>query len=225
MSIARTCSYFRIVFLALTIPALALPAAGSVTSVILNGPTVGANSGYSPISFNQNVTLSDGDVYDVFGSYYATYSDAEGTAIHFNPTVVYEGTSPSVANDNISFIFTQQFFDSRPGTWDGTYSASTPVNFFGLVGADSSVTAEVFYDGQSLGSGTTTTSGVITNSANLTGLNGDTLTGTYDIVYSLNAGTQFGAGASSSTVPEPAEALPLGLGLAAVLWARCKKSA
>ena len=161
MSIARTCSYFRIVFLALTIPALALPAAGSVTSVILNGPTVGANSGYSPISFNQNVTLSDGDVYDVFGSYYATYSDAEGTAIHFNPTVVYEGTSPSVANDNISFIFTQQFFDSRPGTWDGTYSASTPVNFFGLVGADSSVTAEVFYDGQSLGSGTTTTSSTL----------------------------------------------------------------
>jgi hypothetical protein len=140
---------------------------------------------------------------------------------------VYEGTSPSVANDDISVIFTQQFFDSRPGTWDGLYTVSTPVNFFGLVGAGSSLTAEVFYDGQSLGAGTGT-SGVITNSANLTGLNGDTLTATYDLTYNLDAGTQPGAGADSlSSVPEPTEALPLGLGLAWVLSAvaRRKKSA
>jgi hypothetical protein len=61
----------------------------------------------------------------------------------------------------------------------------------------------------------------------LTGLNGDTLTSNYELSYNLNAGTQPGAGASSSSVPEPAEALPMGLGLAGVLYAvaRRKKSA
>jgi hypothetical protein len=246
MSIARSKKNLRTALLALALPAIALPstvtgvaksgtstvttatgsAPAAVGSVVLAGPTVGPNSAYNATSFNQVVTLADGDVYDVSGNYFASYTDAAGTAIHINPTVVYEGSSPSVANDNISIIFTQQFFDSRPGTWDGTYTASTPVNFSGLVGAGSSVTAEVFYDGQSLGSGTAT-GGVINSSANLTGLNGDTLTGTYDITYSLNAGTQPGAGANSSSVPEPTEALPVGLGLAGVLYAvaRRKKSA
>ena len=242
MSIARSKRTLRAALLALAVPALALPSAftgivksgtstvttatgiapSAIGSVVLNGPTVTANSAYNAISFNQVVTLSDGDVYDVFGNYYSSYTDTTGTKVNINPTVIYQGSSPSVANDNISIVFTQQFFDSRPGTWDGHYTSTTPVNFSGSVGAGSSVTAEVFYDGQSLGS-KTGTSGVLNSAADLTGLTGDTLTSTYDITYSLNAGTQPEAGASSSSVPEPTEALPVGLGLAGLLYAMARR--
>jgi hypothetical protein len=221
MSIARSTKFLRTALLALAIPAIGLPA-----TVTLAGPTVGPNSAYNATSFNQTVSFGDGDTYDVFGNYFATYTDAGGTNIHINPTVVYTGSSPSAGNDAVSISFTQAFFDSRPGTFDGTYTASTPVNITGGVGAGSSLTAEVFYDGQSIGSATGS-SGVLHSSANLTGLTGDTLTGVYNLTYNLNAGTQPGAGISSSTVPEPTEALPLGLGLAGVLYAvaRRKKSA
>jgi hypothetical protein len=221
MSIARSTKFLRTALLALAIPAIGLPA-----TVNLTGPTVGFNSAYNATSFNQTVTFGNGDVYDVSGSYFASYTANGGTLASINPTVTYVGSSPSVANDAITLSFTQAFFDSRPGTWDGQYTSSTPVNIFGTVGAGSSLTAEVFYDGQSLGS-ETGTSGVLNSVKTLTGLDGDTLTSNYELSYNLNAGTQPGAGASSSSVPEPAEALPMGLGLAGVLYAvaRRKKSA
>lgn len=221
MPIARSKKFLGTALLALVVPAIGLPA-----SITLTGPTVGPNSAYNAISFDQTVTFGDGDVYDVSGNYFASYTPTGGTVTHINPTVVYVGSSPSVANDSISISFTQAFFDSSPGTWDGHYTASTPVNIMGAVGAGSSLTAEVFYDGQSLGSATGS-SGILNSAADLTGLTGDTLTATYELTYNLNEGTLPGAGVNSSTVPEPAETLPVGLGLAGALYAvaRRKKSA
>jgi len=221
MSIARSQKFLRTALLALAIPAIGLPA-----SVNLTGPTVGFNSAYDATSFNHVITFGNGDVFDVTGNYYATYTATGGTVTHINPTVVYAGSSPSVGNDSISVILTQQYFDSTPGNWDGHYTSTTPVKFSGVVGPGSSVTAEVFYDGQSLGA-LTGSSGVLNSAKDLTGLNGNTLTNVYDITFNIDAGTQPGASLSSSTVPEPAAALPVGLGLAGVLYAvaRRKKSA
>jgi hypothetical protein len=202
--------------------ALAAPVIGLSASVNLTGPVVDFNSAYDVTSFNQTVTLADGDVYNVSGSYFASYTAAGGTSISIDPVIKYLGSSATATNDAISISFTQAFFDTRTGVWDGHYTSSTPVNIMGSVGAGSSLTAEVLYDGQSLGA-MTGSSGVLTSAADLTGLTGDTLTASYDLTYDLNAGTEPGASISSSSVPEPVEALPVGVGLMGILYIAARR--
>ena len=131
--------FLRTAILALAVPFIGLPASigvgadharGScwptrprravaplaVPTILLNGTTVNFNGSNGPTSFNQVVTLPSGDVFDVSGSYSASYNSS-GTNISFNPTVTYVGSSPSVANDVISVGLVQSFFDNRPGTW------------------------------------------------------------------------------------------------------------
>ena len=208
---------FRAAFLALAAPVIGLSA-----SVNLSGPTVGVNSAYDATSFNQTVTFADGDAYDVSGIYFASYTATGGTTVSIDPAIKYLGSSPSTANDSISISFTQAFFDSSPGVFDGNYTSATPVNIMGSVGAGSSLTAEVLYDNQSLGV-VTGSSGVLTSAANLTGLTGDILAADYELTYNLNAGTAPGAGIDSSTVPEPIQTLPVGIGLACFLYAAARR--
>jgi hypothetical protein len=224
MSIARSKFFLRTALLALAVPVIGLPA-----NVTLTGPTVNFNGSTGPTSFNQTVSFGNGDVFDVTGTFSAAYNSS-GTSLSINPVVTYTGSAPSVGNDAITISYTQPYFDNSPGTWDGTYTETIPVVPIGSVGAGSSLTGELFYDGQGLGP-LTGSSGVLTNSANLTGLTGNTLTADFEFTYNLNAGTQPNAGISSpasSAVPEPTEALPVGVGLAGVMYAvarRRKKSA
>jgi hypothetical protein len=224
MLIARSKFFLRTALLALAIPVIGLPA-----NVTLTGPTVTFNGTAGPTSFNQTVTFGNGDVFDVAGTFSAAYNSG-GTSLSINPTVTYVGATPSVGNDSISISYTQPYFDNSPGSWDGLYTETIPVNIIGAVGAGSSLSGQLSYNGQGLGV-LTGSSGVLTNSANLTGLTTDTLTADFELTYNLNAGTAPGAGISSpasSSVPEPTEALPVGMGLAGVMYTvarRRKKTA
>jgi hypothetical protein len=247
--------FLRTAILALAVPFIGLPASvgvgvgpmhagpagptgpGGVTAplavptILLNGTTVTFNGSNGPTSFNQVVTLPSGDVYDVSGSYSASYNSS-GTNISFNPTVTYVGSSPSVANDVISVGLIQSFFDNSPGTWDGTYTETVPVNVFGAVGAGSSLSSQLSYSSsgnpasQSVNgpSPLTGTSGILSASADLTGLTGDTLTGDFELTFNLNAGSVPNSGiGAGSAVPEPSEMLPVGLSLAGVLYAVARR--
>jgi hypothetical protein len=217
-------------FLRTAILAIAVPAIGLSDSVDLNGATVVFNGSTGPTAFNQVITFADGDVFDVSGTYFASYN-SNGTSILFQPTVTYIGTSPSVANDVISVDLIQQFFDPRPGTWDGLYTESIPVNILGAVGAGSSLSSQLSYSStgepteQSVNgpSPLTGSSGVLSASANLSGLTGDFLIGDYELTFNLNAGSAPNSGISTdAAVPEPSEMLPAILSLAGVLYAACR---
>jgi hypothetical protein len=224
MLIDRSKFFLRTALLALAVPVIGLPA-----NVTLTGPTVNFNGTAGPTSFNQTVSFGNGDVFDVTGTFSAAYNSG-GTSLSINPIVTYVGSAPSVGNDSISISYTQPYFNSSPGSWDGTYTETIPVVPIGAVGAGSSISGQLSYNGQGLGV-LTGSSGVLTKSANLTGLTTDTLTADFELTYNLNAGTDPGAGISSpasSAVPEPTEALPVGVGLAGVMYAvarRRKKTA
>ena len=217
---------------------LLLPFIASAGDIQINGTcVVGAcppPSGTSDaLQFNQSIglttgsyslTFADTDQYSITWSYSASYT-AAGTQLFIDPAATYIGASPSVGNDDIAFDFFQNFYDNSPGSWDGSYTESVPLNISGNVGAGSTASGQLFYDGQSLplvgpfGLG----SHLGQNTATLTGLTDPTLAAEYELVFDFQAGTQTGAGDSSpaaSSVPEPYEALPLGLALGCVAWNR-----
>jgi hypothetical protein len=118
--------------------------------------------------------------------------------------------------------FYANYYNSSPGTWDGAYTETVPLELYGNVGAGSTVSAELFYGGQGIGlvgpfgpgyhfAQVTTT---------LTGLNNDILPAVFVFNFNFEAGTDTGSGGSGSPVPEPCEALPLGLALGCVVWGR-----
>jgi hypothetical protein len=213
MPIARSKSLFRTALLALALPAISLPA-----TLALTGPTVDFGGSNGPTSFNSAVTVN-GDSYNISGTYSASYG-AAGTFIAIYPTVTYTGASPTAQVDSITLALTQPYFDNSPGTWDGAYTESIPFTIGGTVGAGTSATGQLFYDGQGLGLVTANGAGSFftTNTANLTGLTGDTLTADYDFTFNFGAGTNAGGVINSVATPEPAEVLPVGLGLAGFLF-------
>ncbi|HMF79462.1 MAG TPA: PEP-CTERM sorting domain-containing protein [Bryobacteraceae bacterium] len=185
----------------------------------LTGPTVGFGGSNGPTNFNTTATVN-GDTYAIFGTYSASYN-AGGTFISINPTVAYTGVAPTAQLDTITLSYTQPYFDNSPGSWDGVYSQNIPFNISG-VAPGSTFSGQLSYDGQGLGLITATGNGSFngSNSANLTGLNGDTLTAVFDFTFNFGAGATPGALANSpaGVVPEPSEMLPVGLGLAGFLF-------
>jgi hypothetical protein len=181
--------------------------------------SLGQSIGLSPFNFNY---VAGADTYNLSGSYAASYT-ASGTFIAVFISAIYTGSSPSTGNDTLTFNMLQNYFNSGPGTWDGTYTEHVPLVIGGQVGPSSSVTGNLFYDGQGVGQvGPFIGSGSYNadQSANLTGLDGDTLAADFQFVFDFTPGTQPGAGATvafSSTVPEPAQTIPAALALSALL--------
>jgi hypothetical protein len=212
---------------------LLLPFVASAGDIQINGICVVGTcpppSGTSDaLQFNQSIGLTTGsysltfpdtDQYSIAWSYSASYT-AAGTELSINPVATYIGASPSVGNDDIAFDFFQNFYDNSSGSWDGSYTESVPLNIAGNVGAGSTASGQLFYDSQPLPLvgpfGPGSYFGQYTES--LTGLNDPTLAAEYQFTFDFVAGTQNGASASS--VPEPYEALPLGLALGCVAWNR-----
>ena len=161
------------------------------------------------------ICSEDGDAYDISGNYSASYSTADGSAISINPLVTYIGTMPSVATDTLDFSMFQSYFDTSCCTWAGLYSESIPLYLSNLAGPGSSISGELFYDGQGVGLVGPYGPGVYseTRSANLDFGNLNTspfLAAEYDFSFVFGAGTLPGADASAAT-PEPELAIPCGL--------------
>jgi hypothetical protein len=228
MRFPATCRYLFLAFL-LSLPFAAFAADIQINGVCVVGTCPPPSGTSDAIQFGQSIasvgsyplTFADTDTYLITWSYSASY-DASGTEIVINPAATYTGASPSLGNDVITFNFFQNIYDDSPGSWDGLYTETVPLALYGNVGAGSTVSGELFWDGQGLGLvgpfGVGYHSGQ--NSATLTGLDDPTLAAEYEFTYDFQAGTQPGGG-GDSPVPEPYEALPLGLALSGcVVWRR-----
>ena len=227
----------RLVLFALTLPL----AAFSSTAITANGacdfgnctaaslaagaiPFGGSNSG----NYSFGITLADGDMYTISGSYMNTYFT--GTHLGFFPTITYTCNNgnniPAVAQDTISLDMLQDFSSTNPNAiWDGSYNETIPLI---LPVAGSSATGNVKYDGQTVGvlgpvfgTGTYT----LTGSANLTGLDGTPLVTDYNLTFTFPGGTATPVGSlASSPAPEPVQTIPAALGLVALLAFKTRKS-
>jgi len=215
---------------------LLVPVAAYSGSIHVNGICRAGNCGggdavaygasiSSPFNFNYTV---NSDVYNISGSYAAAY-DTNGTSISVDLSATYLGLHPTATNDTFAIDVLQQYFDDSPGTWDGTYTETIPITMSSNVGAGSTVTAQLLYDGQSVGLMGPFGPGshFAQQSANLSGLTGDYLNADYQFVYTFGAGTEPGAEVSLvSSVPEPGQTLPLALaGIAFVgyRWIRARR--
>lgn len=206
-------------FLGLFIPALGFSAAFEVNGVCQTGFNCSPSSlsasaltvGTSTTgNYSFAVTLGDGDMYNVTGSYFNNFPGT--TFLGFYPTVTYAGPNPSVAADTITLDMLQDFSSPGAASWDGTYNEKIPLV---LPVAGSSATGQVLYDGKTvglLGPVFGTGNYYLTQTTPLTGLTGSTLMSDYMLSFTFPAGTQPG-GSAGSPVPEPAQTIPAAIGL------------
>jgi hypothetical protein len=169
-------------------------------------------------AFNFLYTFADGDVYDIFGNYSASYSTLNGSTIAIDPEFTYEGTSPSVKNDTLDLSFSQGYFDTSCCTWAGTYTESVPLSLGASAGPKSTISGQLLYDGKSVGLVGPFGPGTyfVTQSANLDfGALDDSpdLLGDYQFSVKFARGALPGASAGSTNTPEPVTPLLCGLGL------------
>ena len=176
-----------------------------------------SNSG----TFDFDVTVGvHSDLYEVSGSYSASYTHAGGSTIQVNPTVTYMGGTTTSTTDTITFDYFQNYVDPIGSSWDGTYEESVPLFLSANAGPSSTVQGQLEYDGQTVGVVGPFGPGTyyVSNSKALSGLTaGNTLMADYNFVFTFDPGTVSGAGASSTT-PEPSLAIPTGLGLLCFLY-------
>jgi hypothetical protein len=207
---------------------LCAPFAAQSGSIIVNGTcdfSCAPNSlsdGTSISSpFNFDVTLTDGDEYDISGSYSASYSKAAGSTIAVNPTFTYIGSSPTTATDTINFTLAQDYFDPSCCTWAGTYFESIPLTLGATAGAGSTISGELLYDGKSVGLVGPFPPGSYTVSKSAA-LDFGSLDTDPTLLADFNFAAQFAPGTlpntsassvSTSATPEPAMDLVCGLGL------------
>ncbi len=161
-------------------------------------------------SGSYNLNFGDGDKYLVTWSYADSFPG--GTHIVVNPVATFV-SGPSTSTDTISFDLFQNFYSAGAANWDGTYTQTVPLDIEGSVGSGSTASAEVFYDGQGLGEAGPFGPGYHDQATSmlLTGLDGTTLSAEYEFTYTFAPGTQSGGNASSPSVPEPSETLPLAI--------------
>jgi hypothetical protein len=166
-----------------------------------------------PTSGNYLYTFGDGDQYQINWVFAASYNGTS-TQLSVDPMAIYVGSNPSVGNDVIDFQFFQNFYDSTRPDWDGNYTEDVPLSLSANAGSPSTVSGELFYDGQGLGLigpfGPGNNTGQ--NTVALTGLTDPTLAAEFVFTADFQSGTAPGANAAAfANVPEPAEALPLGI--------------
>jgi len=170
-------------------------------------------------TFDFDYTFLDGDIYNVAGNYSATYSTLDGSTISVDPTVTYEGPGKSVAADALDFNLSQDYFDTSCCTWAGTYYETVPLFLASTAGPGSKISGQVLYDDKSVGLVGPFNPGSysVSKSANLDFGALDTnptLIADFEFTVKFGKNTLPGTDASStSAAPEPAMAIPCGLGL------------
>jgi hypothetical protein len=175
-------------------------------------------------AFDFDYTFLDGDVYNVAGNFSATYSTLDGSTLSVDPTITYEGASPSVKKDTLDFDFSQEYFDTSCCTWAGTYFETVPLFLASTAGNGSKISGQVLYDGKSVGLVGPFGPGAysVSESANLDFGSLDTnptLLADFDLDAVLGKGTLPGTIASStSPTPESATILLCVLGLILIYY-------
>lgn len=188
---------------------------GNCTSVDVLQPGT-STSGF----FDFTYTFGNTDAYHVFGDFSASdpSTGTGSTTIKIDLTAVYLGNSTHTVSS--ADVLTTDMFQkyNYPGSLDGTYSEHTNAFFGGKIASSSTLDAQLFYDGQSLGllgPFSPPGPGSQTKSANLTGLT-NPLSADYRFDFDFGAGSQVGSNMSTLkalNVPEPGEALLMGVGL------------
>lgn len=209
--------------------AVALPVLGMCDAVEINGtcysgdcstPDSISYGGSSSGSTDNTISVGGAD-FDVSTSFLASFDDL-GTSMTADPFVTYVGASPLSSDETVTINMFQDFYYPGTGvTWDGTYYESFP---FGM-SSTGSASGELFINGQGVGPiGPYSGPGAFygSGSANLTGLDGNTLGYDFEFTFTFDAGAA--PGSTISSVPEPVQTIPLAmsmLGFAVfALWRR-----
>jgi hypothetical protein len=170
-------------------------------------------------TFDFDYTFLDGDIYNVAGSYGASYSTVDGSTIFVDPTITYEGLSPSAAADVLDFNMKQDYYDTSCCTWAGTYYETVPLFLASTAGPGSKIEGQLLYDDKSVGLvgpfGPGSYSIAESKNLDFGALDTNpTLSADFELKVGFRPGTLPGTEASStSAAPEPAMAIPCGLGL------------
>jgi hypothetical protein len=215
---------------AMLFPVLASPASVSVNgSCDFNCSSTALTPGQSTgtVPFNFNITLGDGDKYNIAGTY--SNSFPSGTSYGFFPTVTYVGAAPTVAADVVTVDMIQTFSDPALANpdWSGTYSENIP---FVITLAGTSASGQLLIDGDSVGLLTVPASSGpgaydLSDSASLAGITGNPLTADYQLSFTFPDLTPTGTGSGSppASVPEPAQTMLLGAGSLGLLFLKARK--
>jgi len=207
----------RFMFLAVF---LAAPAGSFASSITLNGtceagtcpPVDTLLSGGSTSNTFNFMTSVNGDPFDVSGEYSASNPTSGLTTIQVAATALYEGSTPS--NSDVLTLDDLQDYTVTGGL-SGDYFEQTAASFGGPPAAGSSLSAELFYNGQGVGLlGPFTSAGSQAITKNLT-LSGTALDADLQITFDFAAGSTNGS--FMSTVPEPRGVAPVAAILAVVL--------
>lgn len=214
--------YLTLLVCLLAVPAIGLPAALSVNGTCELGncssPDVLAPDTSTSATFDFVYTFGNTDMYRVYGELEASNSSTEGTGIHIDLTAVYVGNAAGglSANDVLTTDMLQNY--DVIGSLDGFYFQRSDANISGPIAGDSSFEAQLYYNGNGLGPiGPFVGPGFYSGSseADLEGLT-NPLSADFRFIFTFGAGSAPGA-TISTVVPEPGEALPLGIAVVAGL--------
>ncbi len=177
-------------------------------------------TGFGPNAFSFGITTTNGNPYTIAGNTTASYT-SNGSLFRVNMTATYTGTMATTATDTFVVDVFQNIFDDSPGSWAGDYTNATGATVGSGLGAGSSFSVNLFWDGVPVGLlGPYTTPGMynqfITSSLDFGDQDGAALLqGDYRFYFTVGAGTGPGeVDASTPYTPEPAETAPLALLLA-----------
>lgn len=226
---------------ALFLSALAVLAPlASANRLFVNGTCVGGDScppplaNANPILFGGSDTGSGSAPFTVGGDPFLItwtfndFYDAGGTNVVIDPVVTYTGASPLAVTRNVTVLFYQEFFDASPGTWNGDYTETAAL----FADTNSSVSAQLCLGTWVAQLDCLATIGPVVGPSTFTGTDTQTFNNLpfNDLVYRYEFDFTFSPGAtfdsSAGAVPEPVEALPLGvalLGLAGYKYNRRRK--
>jgi hypothetical protein len=170
-------------------------------------------------TFDFDYSFLDGDVYNFAGNFSATYSTVDGSTISVDPTITYEGLGSSAGADVLDFNLKQDYFDTSCCTWAGTYYETVPLFLSSTAGPGSKIEGQLLYDDKSVGLVGPFGPGSYSESKSADLDFGaldtsPTLSADFEFKVGFRLGTLPGTDASStSAAPEPAMAIPCGLGL------------
>jgi hypothetical protein len=176
-------------------------------------------------NFNFEAVIN-GDTYDFYGTYsaYNTSNSPSGSVgITLDATAVYEGSAPTVQDDEILLNDLQN--NTVPGSFNlnKTYTESLTASFSGTLVKNTSLRGQTFFNGDGLGS-----FGIFSGAGSNTVVTPLSLTGTIldedmQAVFDFGVGTLPGTSitamgtASLTATPEPAGIIPLAAILALCL--------
>jgi MYXO-CTERM domain-containing protein len=185
--------------------AIALPLLG--LSVTVSSPTLTYATGASETGSSYDTVTGP---FTVTSTYAVGVASNGGVYVDFFPVVKYTGSAPLAAATTVDVDLLASITAPGALNWDGKYTEHIPLS----VSPGGSATGELFVDGQGIG---LISGGPGYSSASMSkvldGVDGATVSFSYDYAFTFAAGTAPGA-IDSSTAPEPATMIPAAFGLA-----------